>query len=388
MSLSFESIDLGVLPGDWDVSTVGKEFSIELGKMLDAARNSGTPKPYLGNRAVQWGRIDTSDLQLMPLAGKDLERYRLRTGDLLVCEGGEVGRAAIWDGQIEECYYQKALHRLRPKRGYEPRLLLAVLQEHVRNGVLADFVTQTSIAHLPREKFLQVPIPCPPPAEQSAIVDVLSDVDALVDQCDELISKKRALKQAVMQQLLTGQTRLPGFSGDWEEIAFGDVFSRINVKRFQIQTAEYEASGKYPIVDQSDQLVSAFSDRQDRLFQCPPGGIVVFGDHTCVVKFVDFDFVVGADGTQVLQAHAGQSARFHAYQLQHLGIASTGYNRHFRLLTDRMFAAPSLWEQNAIAAVLSDMDAELDALEARRVKTLALKQAMMQELLTGRTRLV
>ena len=106
------------------------------------------------------------------------------------------------------------------------------------------------------------------------------------------------------------------------------------------------------------------------------------------MKFVDFDFVVGADGAQILAAKPGNCAGFHAYELQYREIPNTGYNRHFKFLTERVFLTSPFDEQVAIAGVLSDMDAEIVALEARRDKTRALKQGMMQELLTGKTRLV
>src|SRR5439155_25347257 len=134
----------------------------------------------LGNRAVQWDRIDIGELPTVPMSRSDIERYRLQKGDLLVCEGGEVGRAAIWEAPIDECYYQKALHRLRPLRGFNVRVMVALLHQWSDRGLLANYVTQTSIAHLPRERFLEVPMPVPTPAEQRAIAEALSDVDALL----------------------------------------------------------------------------------------------------------------------------------------------------------------------------------------------------------------
>jgi type I restriction enzyme S subunit len=87
----YKQTEVGVIPEDWDVTTVGREFEIKLGKMLDAEKNVGIPKPYLGNRSVQWDRIDISHLPTVPMSRTDLERFRLRSGDLLVCEGGEFG---------------------------------------------------------------------------------------------------------------------------------------------------------------------------------------------------------------------------------------------------------------------------------------------------------
>jgi type I restriction enzyme, S subunit len=207
--LGYKQTEVGRIPEDWGVSTVGEEFSIQLGKMLDAEKNVGVPKPYLGNRAVQWGRIDLTDIADIRLTASDLQRYRLRDGDILVCEGGEVGRAAIWRQPIDECYYQKALHRLRPKRGYSVSLFVNVLQRLASNNLLLNFVTQTSIAHLPKDKFQTVPIPLPSTkAEQEAIANVLSDMDAEIAALERRRDKTRALKQGMMQELLTGKTRL------------------------------------------------------------------------------------------------------------------------------------------------------------------------------------
>jgi len=131
----YKHSEVGIIPVDWEVTTVGAEFSIQLGKMLDSEKNTGVPKAYLGNRAVQWGHIDINDLGVIKLTSSDLQRFRLRMGDLLVCEGGEIGRAAIWNQPIAECYFQKALHRLRPIRGYNVQLMLYVLQRLASNGL-------------------------------------------------------------------------------------------------------------------------------------------------------------------------------------------------------------------------------------------------------------
>ena len=223
MPVGYKSTEVGMIPQDWRVSTIGAEFRIQLGKMLDAAKNTGVSKPYIGNRSVQWGRIDLDGIATVPMSMSDLQRFRLRRGDLLVCEGGEIGRAAIWNDLIPECYYQKAIHRLRPIETYNVYLMMYLLQLWTSNGYLSNYVTQTSIAHLPKDKLEIVPLPVPPDAEQHAIAEALSDVDGLLQALEELIAKKRAIKQAAMQQLLTAKTRLPGFSGKWETKRLGDM---------------------------------------------------------------------------------------------------------------------------------------------------------------------
>jgi type I restriction enzyme S subunit len=224
--------------------------------------------------------------------------------------------------------------------------------------------------------------------EQRAIAEALSDMDGLLNALEALIAKKRAIKQAVMQQLLTGKTRLPGFSGAWETKRFGELFKRLNGNSHKIQTSEYSVNGLHPVIDQGQDTIVAYSDRTEKLFKCPVGGVIVFGDHTRIVKFVDVDFLIGADGTQLLAMKGNDVTKFLYYQLSTKDIPNTGYNRHFKFLKDLTFKIPRSEEQRAIASVLSDMDTEITALEQRRDKTRAIKQGMMQQLLMGQVRLM
>jgi type I restriction enzyme S subunit len=268
----------------------------------------------------------------------------------------------------------------RAEIGFVHQLLL--------NTRLGDLVSATALPALNGADLASMPIALPALASQREITAVLERVDALVVKLDRLVAKRCDLKQAAMQSLLSGRVRLPGFVGAWGERPFAKVLSRVNAKRHQIQTSEYLEVGTFPVVDQGQKAVVAYSDRADKVFKCPSGGVIVFGDHTCIIKYVDFNFVVGADGTQLLSAKTDVLPRFVAYQLQSSGIESTGYNRHFKFLAARWFNLPGFEEQEAIVRVLSDMDAEIAILEARREKARQLKQGMMQALLTGRIRLV
>jgi type I restriction enzyme S subunit len=403
----FHPSEIGPIPRDWALSTVGAEFNVQLGKMLDAERNVGIEKPYLGNKAVQWGRVEVSETQTMRMSRADLEKFRLQSGDLLVCEGGEVGRAAIWDAPLNECYYQKALHRLRPIRGYEPRLMLAVLQLWASRGVLANYVTQTSIAHLPKEKFVAVPIPLPTPDEQRAIATALSDVDALIAGLERLIAKKRDIKQATMQQLLTGQTRLPGFSGEWsvQRIANVAQVDPCNLgadtdRNFEFRYIALEDVDEGTLLSWSDQVFGSAPSRARRRLQY--GDVLVSTVRPNLKSHLLFCESCGewvcSTGFSVVRCQADKAVPGFIFA----NLFASGVNRQIdALLTGSNYPAinstdvraleillPSVNEQTAIATVLSDMDADLSALEARLAKTRAIKQGMMQELLTGRTRLV
>jgi type I restriction enzyme S subunit len=383
---------VGVIPEEWEPAPVARMGEVVTGKAL-AASAPGPQRPYLRTKNVFDGRIDVEDVLTMPMTEEQFSQFALRSGDVLLNEGQSlelVGRCAIYrDEYFAPCAIQNQLLRFRARPGVSGEFASHLFRFSQQVGVFARVALQTtSIAHLGGKRFENLVLAWPQTeAEQRAIATVLSGMDALLDGLDRLIAKKRDLKQAAMQQLLTGKTRLPGFHGEWEMQPFVAVLFRIEAKAHQIQTSDYHASGKYPVVDQGKTARVGFSDREDKCLRCPDGGVIVFGDHTCIVKFVDFDFLVGADGTQILRAFAGQSTQFHAFQLQYRGVEPTGYNRHFKFLKERDIAVPAFAEQTAIASVLSDMDAEVAALQARRDKTRALKQAMMQELLTGKTRL-
>lgn len=406
----------GAIPEDWGISTVGREFEIQLGKMLDANKNTGTPKYYLGNRAVQWDRIVTDDLPTVPLSPSDLKRFRLRHGDLLVCEGGEVGRAAIWESPLSECYYQKALHRLRPSRGFSPQLMLVFLRYWAERGVLADYVTQTSIAHLPKDKLANIPLPMPQPEEQNALSALFADVNSLLNALDRLITKKSDLKQAAMQQLLTGKRRLPGYRGEWSQRSIGKLMSEsggsIQTGPFGtlLKASEYTAEGHFVIsVGEIGPGVIRIGPNTPRVprsvvERLPEyvlrDGDIVFGrkgavDRSALVR--GNGMFLGSDAIR-LRVPASCHPQFIGCQLQthssrtwlsQHAIGTTMASLNHEILERVSFLVPpTLEEQSAIASVLSDMDAEIAALERRRDKTRLLKQGMMQELLTGRIRLV
>ena len=413
----YKRADAGVIPEDWCTSSVGAEFTVQLGKMLDRAKNIGTPKPYIGNRSVQWGRIGLQDIATMPMTPSDVRRFRLKRGDLLVCEGGEVGRAAIWNDPIPECYYQKALHRLRPKGSYVVPLMMAQLQLWASTGRMTNHVTQTSIAHLPKDKLELMPLPVPPVQEQRAIAEALSDVDGLIESLEALIAKKRDVKTAAMQQLLTGRTRLPGFGDEWERKRFGDLCTFLpaannpradleghgevgyihygnvhahplpvldcgyhelpRIEERRIGNASRLQDGDLVMVDASEDLAGL--GKSVEVLDIGDDGIVA-GLHTILCRDRSDHWAPGFKSyLQFIPAFRSALARIAT------GISVYAISR--KQLADIVLALPSPSEQAAIVAVLSDMDAEITALERRLDKVRALKQGMMQQLLTGRIRL-
>ena len=204
---TFKDSPLGKIPVEWEVDIVGKVFEIQLGKMLSQKATEGvSPFQYLGNRSVQWDRVDTSELQLMDFKEWERQKFDLKPGDILVCEGGEVGRTAIWRGEIENCYYQKAIHRLRTiNNRFLNDLFPRFMKWAKTRGLLSDYISQTSIAHLTKEKLSIVPIFIPSTPEQVRLNSVLNQFDNNLGIQSAYLSKLRSLKTALVQDLLSGR---------------------------------------------------------------------------------------------------------------------------------------------------------------------------------------
>lgn len=206
---------VGEMPAAWDAPAVGHVFEVQLGKMLNPeATASGEMYPYLRNENVQWDDLDLEDLNLMHFDEADRSRYELRSGDLLVCEGGEVGRAAMWRGELSPCFYQKALHRVRVRRPANTRFLMYVLRGAAGRGVFANEGNTSTIVHLTAEKLRAHRFPCPPTDEQDLIVEeldrdaaTLSAAESALDRQIDLLLERR---QALITAAVTGQLEIPG----------------------------------------------------------------------------------------------------------------------------------------------------------------------------------
>ena len=228
--------------------------------------------------------------------------------------------------------------------------------------------------------------------EQRAIAEALSDVDTLLNALEALIKKKRAVKQAIMQQLLTGKTRLPGFSGTWQEMRIGDLFDAkaggdlVQSRYNDVQDNHFP----YPIYANGleQQGLYGFSDYAEE----PAGSITVTARGTLGQAFYRDTPFVAIGRLLVFKPKISLDARFFCEYINygiHFAVESTGVPQLTAPQVSRyQLSVPTEPEQRAIASVFSDMDAEINTLEQRRDKTSTIKQGMMQQLLTGQVRLV
>ncbi|WP_375762632.1 restriction endonuclease subunit S [Bradyrhizobium sp. B025] len=166
------------LPSGWIWTAVGEVADVRLGKMLDAIKNKGTPVPYLRNINVRWGSFDLADILEMRMTAEEQESYSIEDGDVIVCEGGEPGRAAVWRSGPTKLKFQKALHRARTFDAVSPEWLAFYMRHIATNGELQSRFTGTTIKHLPLAAMREVPMPLPPIHEQRRLVSKIDSLSA------------------------------------------------------------------------------------------------------------------------------------------------------------------------------------------------------------------
>lgn len=408
----YKQTDVGVIPENWAAGGLGQFWSVTDCKHVTA---KFVPQgfPLASIREVQSRFVDLSNAKQTTAHFYNLLVEGGRKpcpGDLILSRNATVGEVA----QVAEWHPPFAMGQdvclLRKKAGdHSTEFLQAVFQSPVILNQLSNLMVGSTFKRANVEQIRNFLVPMPPPPEQRAIAEALSDVDALLGALDRLIAKKRDLNKAAMQQLLTGQTRLPGLYERWKKVQLGEI--SLALKGQGLSRSAVSPSGSRRCLLYGElfttygRTISSVLSRTDSPEGCMsaygdvlmPGSTTTSGIDLATASALLLDDVALGGDINIIRAKAKTySPVFLANYLSEVkrkDIAEhtqgiTIHHLYGRNLLSLQLELPSLNEQVAIAGVLSDMDAELTALEARRDKTRALKQAIMQELLSGRTRLV
>ncbi len=425
LKAGYKKTEAGVIPAGWQVcgiTDICSDIFLGLTTKVDYVKSGGVP--LVRAKDINSGRLLFDDtLQISKRQHQELTKYRrANKGDVLVSKSGTLGICALVDTDTEFSIYESIIVMKSNTATCDSRFLLWLMRFEATQDRLLEETVGSTVGHLNLLNFRKLVVPIPKMEEQKAIAAALSDVDSLITALDRLIAKKRDIKQAAMQELLTGKRRLPGFSisSEWVVKLLDDLFDfsgGFSASRDQLST-EGHCYLHYGDIHMSKKtFIDVRSEQQDipkldiPLKRVSPvsllgDGDVVFVDasedeegtskHVVIINKEKIPFISGLHTIiaksktseldhQYLRycfqtADIKRQFRFFAVGTKVLGISKTNIARV-------MLRIPSLLEQNAIAAILSDMDAEIAVLEARREKTRALKQGMMQELLTGRIRL-
>lgn len=388
----YKQTEMGVIPEEWGVEPLGElsDF-VTSGSRGWAQFYSESGALFIRSQNVRDGRLSFEDVQYVsPPTGAEGNRTKVKPNDLLITiTGNSVGNVALVDQAFDEAYISQHVGLVRLKEPTRGAYISRYLSPNSPgNPQIAGSQSGQSKPGLNLQNLKEFRIAMPTTLnELHAIAAALIDVDGLLGGLDRLIAKKRDLKQAAMQQLLTGQIRLPGFHGERELKRLGDV---VEIKKGQLITSSTLKHGDIPVIAGGKQ--PAYFHASANRF----GRTVTISASGASAGYVAlYDEPIFASDCSTISESESYCLDFVFYQLlckqQTIYRAQTGGAQphiHAKDLNPIPFAFPPHPEQTAIAEVLTEMDGELAMLEQQLEKTRALKQAMMQELLTGRIRLV
>jgi len=399
---------------DWDTPTIeslgdGMTPAVKAGPFGSAlTKDQYVPVGFkvYGQEQVIRGDHTYGDYFISPKKYRELESCAVRPGDVLLSLVGTVGRLLeIPEGALPGVINPRLIRFSLNKKLVDSRFFRHLFESAVVQRQLEQLAQGGTMGVLNAGVLRSFRISLPKITEQRAIATALSDVDALIAGLERLIAKKRDIKQATMQQLLTGQTRLPGFSGEWSRKRLGELAEMGSGGTPPAGNPGYYG-GNIPWVAISDMTQAGkFLERTERSLsdaglansaaQLFPAGTVLYAMYAslgeCSIACMD---LCTSQAILGIRPRAGLIRDFLYYVLtsrrelvKTMGQQGTQSNLNKGIVQGFEILLPPVEEQTSIATVLSDMDADIEALESRLAKTRAIKQGMMQELLTGRTRL-
>ncbi len=387
----YKHTEVGVIPEDWEVSTMGQlgHFSKGQGISKDESASGDIP-------CIRYGEIytlhDNYIKRFRSFISEEVAKTskRLKQGDILFTASGEtreeIGKSVAFIDHIE-AYVGGDVIVLSPKYGN------SLFYGYLFNSPLVEKQKASkgqgdAVVHISASNLSNIQIPLPPLPEQKAIATALSDIDGLINSLSKLIEKKKKIKQGAMQELLTGKKRLEGFSGEWVELRLGDladIYQPITISNSSFTDVGYYVYGANGIVG-----------RYDRYNHEKWQTTITCRGSTCgtVNKTIDKCWITGNAMVINFDNSKAIDKLFMYYYISSQDfsncITGTGQPQIVRspLFNFIIKIPPTIEEQTAIATILSDMDSEIEKLQVKLEKYKAIKQGMMQELLTGRIRLL
>lgn len=416
----YKRTEVGVIPEDWRVCKLREllRFPPSYGINAAAVQFDDSLPAYIRITDIDDNGLFYPDPPVS-VWSHDVAQYFLRSGDVVFARtGASVGKSYEYKLEDGPLVYAGFLIRVSPDSDH---LNSTYLANYCRTQKYWDWVKSVSLRSgqpgINGSEYGSLTIPTPSISEQLAIATALSDADALIVSLDRLIAKKRAIKQAAMQQLLTGQTRLPGFTGEWETKRLGDIGYIVRGVSYASDTdLEDDDTSETVRLLRANNLQDRTVVRENLQFvhdtrvaqaqYLKEGDIVICmanGSRKLVGKTAVFSikepvfYTFGAFMAVFRALPDTRNSLFIAYLFQcqayrnYINVLLAGSSINNLKPSDlegMEFSIPTMPEQIAIATVLADMDADIEALEHRRDKARQIKQGMMQQLLTGRVRLV
>ena len=360
-----------------------------LGKMLDQNKNKGILQPYLANVNVRWGYFDVSDLPLMRFQKEEDERYGLRYGDIVVCEGGEPGRCAIWKDQIPNMKIQKALHRIRVNANViDFHWLFYWFLLAGRHNALEPYFTGSTIKHLPGDKLKQIAISLPELHIQQKVASILSAYDDAIENNNRRIKILEQMAENLYKEWFV-DLRFPGHETaeyenglpkGWNVCKIGAIVDRLPFNRLY-KKDELNSEGKVIVVDQSTDEYIGFHNNEPSHKASMDSPILLFGDHSCKYQLMIQDFSLGEN---VVPFHTKDCDPYFLFFAINGIVTTTEYKRHWGELTSRKILLPESHLQETFSQKLKPLKAQQEQLILVNRKLRKQRDRLLPRLMSGK----
>jgi type I restriction enzyme, S subunit len=405
MTSGYKQTEVGLIPEDWEVKQLKKISPAQsVGLVINPSTYveiNGTVPMLVGSNispnSISWEnarRISDTNNKLLPAS-------RLNAGDLVTVRVGEPGTTAVVPPELDGCNSASVMI-VRKHQGFDSHWLCYVMNSKAGLAQVENVQYGTAQKQFNISDAINFTYATPLLPEQRAIAGALSDADALIESLEQLIAKKRQLKQGTMQELLIGKKRLPGFSGGWEVKQFGEAVALRGERIDPKATGTQEFCVELEHIGSATGLLlgSTSTGEQSSLKSVFRSGDVLFGKLRAYLRKYWWADRSGVCSTEiwVFSPRATRISSTYLFQLvqtdEFIGAANSTYGTHMPrsdwnvVKNYELHLPPTTEEQTAIATILSDMDTEIAALESKLAKTRSLKQGMMHNLLTGKIRLI
>jgi len=386
----YKQTEVGVIPQDWEVKRLRDiSPSQTVGLVINPSSyfdEAGTIPMLVGSHvsenSISWQTAN----KITEKSNNQVSASRLYANDLVMVRVGEPGVTAVVPPELDGCNCASMMI-IRQGRAFDSTWLCYVMNSDIGRKQVENVQYGTAQKQFNISDAVNFVYPTPPFAEQKAIASALSGVESVITSLDQLIAKKRDIQQAVMQQLLTGQRRLPGFSGEWEVKRLGDV---VEIKKGQLITEKLASPGDIPVVagGKKPAYFHSAANRSGKNITISASGAsagyVAFFETPIFAS--DCSTIGESDKYEILFVYYFLKSRQEDIYKAQTGGAQP--HIHPADIYPLVVTWPDKAEQTAIATILSDMDSERAMLEARRDKAKQLKVGMMQQLLSGSLRII
>ena len=411
--------EIGTIGADWRVERFDSLFSVQQGKQVSKKNRDGdNQRPFLRTKNVFWGTLNLDELDEMHFSEADEKRLALKLNDLLICEGGSIGRTAIWKGQVSNCFYQNHLHRARIKQpNADADFVLYWLWYAFEIGsVYFGRGNVTTIPNLSQSKLCELPIPVPSLSEQRKIVEVLGTVQRAIEQQERLIALTDELKKTLLHQLFTKGLRnepqkqtdigpIPeswsvGRVGDVAKIQSGGTPTRDVPENWLSGTIPWVKTGEidYCIIRDTEEKITpvGLANSAARLFPAGTLLMAMYGQGVTRGRVALLGIeaatnqacasITPCDESEISSRFLYYYFEYHYENLRKLGHGANQRNMNAALIRSFPLAFPNSKEQTEIVKTLSSLDAREQVYQRKQATLTALFRTLLHQLMTAQIR--